>query len=214
MTDSTTSRAGLPLAAVLIVALAAGLGLWAGQRWFASAPADQPQLTRIIPFPEPRPLGEFTLDRGDGSQLDGASLRGHWTLAFLGFTHCPDICPTTLAQLAQVEKALGDLPESDRPRILFISADPERDTPELTEQYARFFSPTAIGVTADHARLEPFARALGMVYMQSPLENGDYSVDHSSSIALIDPQSRMAGLIRPPLDPAAIAADLRSLIQR
>lgn len=205
--------AKLPLAAVLLVALAAGLGLWAGQRFtagtgHASGAALSPQ---TVLYPQPRALPAFALDGGDGQRIDGAALQGRWTLVFLGFTHCPDICPTTLAQLARAEQQWADLPEARRPRILFVSADPERDTPQRTAEYARYFSPAALGATADHARLEAFARSLGLVYMKSDLGDGNYTVDHSSSIVLIDPQGRMAGLIRPPLDSTHIAADMRVL---
>jgi protein SCO1 len=210
MTDAPAPRsAGLPLAAILLVALAAGLGLWAGQRWFATPP--RAPLTATLLYPQPRDLPPFRLDGGDGTPIDATSLGGRWTLVFLGFTHCPDICPTTLADLGRAQKALQDLAPEIRPQVLFVSADPERDTPQKTAEYARFFSPGALGATADHARLEPFARSLGMVYMKSELENGDYTVDHSSRIALLDPQARLAGQIAPPLDVAKIAADLRIL---
>lgn len=211
MTDSPAPRAsGLPIAAVLIIALAAGLGLWAGQRWFSS-PAPAPMQTAFI-YPQPRELPPFRLDGGEGP-VDQAALQGRWTLVFLGFTHCPDVCPTTLAEIGRAQKLLADLPEAQRPRVLFVSADPERDSAETTAKYARFFSPDALGATAAHEQLEPFARQLGMVYMKSPLENGDYTIDHSTRIALLDPQARLAGQIAPPLDPQKIAADLRSLVE-
>ena len=210
-TTPAPRSAGLPLVAVLLIALAAGLGLWAGQRWFAPQPAVQQQLSSTVLYPQPRVLPEFQLDGGDGRPLDVATLRGRWHLVFLGFTHCPDICPTTLAQLAQAEKLLADLPEAQRPRIVFVSADPERDTPAKTAEYARYFSPGALGATADHTRLEPFVRSLHMVYAKSEGTNGEYSVDHTAYIALLDAEARHVGMIRPPLDPAQIAADLRLL---
>ena len=214
MTDTPPPRSkGLPLAGILIVALAAGLGLWAGERWFAQpSAAGVIALRNGVLFPQPRTLPAFALD-GDAGRIDAAALQGRWTLVFLGFTHCPDVCPTTLAQLAAAQKQLADLPEAQRPRILFVSADPERDTPKVTTDYARHFSPTALGATADAARLDPFVRSLGMVYMKSDLGNGEYTVDHSPNIALLDPQARFAGFLRPPLDTAQIAADLRQLAQ-
>jgi protein SCO1 len=212
MTDSPPPRRpGLPLAAILVVALAAGIGLWAGQRWFAAPSTQAVPMASGVLFPQPRTLPAFSLDGGDGTKIDAAALSGHWTLVFLGFTHCPDVCPTTLAQLAAAEKQWASLPEAKRPRILFVSADPERDSAKLTSDYARHFSPTAIGATADAARLDPFVRSLGMVYMKTDLGNGEYTIDHSATIALLDDQGRFAGFIRPPLDPAKIAADLRTL---
>jgi protein SCO1 len=206
--------ARLPLTAILIVAFAAGLGLWAGQRFMGGSQGATPALANGVLFPQPRTLPAFALDGADGKTIDVQALAGRWTVVFLGFTHCPDICPTTLAQLAQAEKALADLPAGKQPRILFVSADPERDTPKATADYARYFSPNAIGATADLARLEPFARSLGMIFVKTDLGNGDYTIDHSSSLALLDPNGAYAGVIRPPLDSAKIAADLRLLATR
>lgn len=215
MTETSAPRSsGLPLVAILLIALAAGLGLWAGQRWFARTATAPLQLATMALYPQPRPLPAFSLDGGDGAPFDAAALRGRWSLVFLGFTHCPDVCPTTMAQLAQIEKLLADLPEAKRPRIVLVSADPERDTAARTAEYARHFSPQAIGATADHARLEPFVRSLHMVYMKSDLPGGTYTVDHTSYIAVLDPEVRHVAMIRPPLDAAAIAADLRTLAGR
>jgi protein SCO1 len=210
MTSSPRRPATLPIYLVLAVALAAGIGLFAGQRW-ASGPAVDatPTLQNGLAYPQPRALPDFTLDTPDGT-LDGSALRGRWTLVFIGFTHCPDICPTTLAQLAEAGRR-SELPEGKRPQLLFVSVDPERDSPEQTANYVRHFSSDAVGATADHDRLEPFTRSLGMVYMHSPLDGGGYSVDHSSSVAVVDPQGRLVAQLRPPFDPARIAADLRSL---
>ena len=212
MTSASTPRSGrLPLAVVLIAALAAGLGLWAGQKTFLGASAlPQTQATRLLD--PPRALPAFALQGADGVRIDAGALRGRWTLVFLGFTHCPDICPTTLAELAKAEKLLADLPEPQRPRILFVSVDPERDTPEIAANYARYFSPTLLAATADVDTLTAFASALSMVFAKSPLPDGDYTIDHTSWVAVLDPQGNLAGFIRPPLDPAMIAADLRLLV--
>jgi protein SCO1/2 len=139
-------------------------------------------------------------------------LKGHWTVVFLGFTHCPDICPTTLAELAQAQKQWADLPDPVRPRVLFVSVDPERDTPDRIGEYAHAFHRDTLAATADIPSLEAFARSLSLVFMKVPAADGapasQYSVDHSAALAVLDPQGRMAGVIQPPLDPQAIAADL------
>jgi protein SCO1/2 len=95
--------------------------------------------------------------------------------------------------------------------VWFVSVDPERDTPGTLAKYAAFFSPDTRGGTAGEPALAEFARALGTVYMKSPLPNGDYEMEHSASLMLIDPQGRHAGLVRPPFDANAIAADLAAL---
>ena len=200
---------------ILVVALAAGLGLWAAQRWLGHGDATQPQLRAVRLFEQPRELPPFSLRQSDGTPLVPGELKGHWTLVFLGFTHCPDVCPTTLAELAQAQKRWAALPESTRPRVLFVSVDPDRDTPDRTGEYAHGFHRDTLAATADIPALEAFARSLSMVFIKVPAPAGApadrYSVDHSASIAVLDPQARMAGVITPPLDPKAIAGDLEKL---
>ncbi len=202
---------------ILTAALAAGLGLMAAWHLFdrSDSPA-APQLQTVTLLPQPRELPAFNLRQSDGSPLIPGELAGHWTLVFLGFTFCPDVCPTTLAELAQAQKQWETLPESTRPRVLFISVDPERDTPAKTGEYAHAFHPDTLAATADVPALEKFATSLGFVFMKVPGKHfdqnpQDYSVDHSAHIAVLDPQGRLAGWIRPPLQPQAIADDLRQL---
>src|SRR5690606_38811645 len=197
-------------------ALAAGLGLWAAQAWFGQpAGTPVPALQAVKLFEQPRELPAFSLQQSDGTPLVPGELQGHWTLVFLGFTHCPDVCPTTLAELAKAEKLwTAQLPVNKQPRILFVSVDPERDSPETTAKYAHYFSATATGATGDIDALGKFASSLNMVFAKTAVdEDGSYSIDHTSWVALLDPQARLAGFIRPPLDPVQIAADLRLLVE-
>ncbi|WP_028919604.1 SCO family protein [Pseudoxanthomonas suwonensis] len=204
---------------ILAAALAAGLGLLAAFHLLdrdATAPA--PELQTVTLLPQPRQLPAFNLRQSDGTPLVPGELAGHWTLVFLGFTFCPDVCPTTLAELAQAQKQWEALPESTRPRVLFVSVDPERDTPAKAGEYAHAFHPDTLAATADIPALEKFATSLGFVFMKVPGKGydqnpNDYSVDHSANIALLDPQGRLAGLIRPPFQPLAIARDLEVLDQ-
>ena len=201
---------------VLVVALAAGLGLWASQRYFGAAPASSwPQTQVVRLFEPPRELPAFSLRQSDGTQLVPGELRGHWTLVFLGVTHCPDVCPTTLAQLSQAQKQWASIPEAIRPRVLFVSVDPERDTPDRIGEYAHAFHKDTLAATANIPALEIFTRSLSLVFAKVPAPEGapadQYSVDHSASMAVLDPQGRMSGLVQQPLDPAAIAADLAAL---
>ena len=202
---------------IVIAALAAGLGLWVSQRHFAApspATANAPAVTSFTRLPEPRTLPAFALQQSDGSTLSGGELEGHWTVVFLGFTHCPDICPTTLAQLAGAQKQWASLPEASRPRVLFVSADPDRDSPKLTGEYAHAFHPDTLAATAPLPQLQAFARSLSLVFMKSPGASGkpdDYSIDHSAALVVLDPQARMAGVVQPPFDVKGIAADLALL---
>ena len=152
------------IAFILVAALAAGLGLWAAQRWTGHRAAPGPQLQAVKLFDAPRVLPAFSLQQSDGTPLVPGELKGHWTLVFLGFTHCPDVCPTTLAQLAQAQKQWAALPEPTRPRVLFVSVDPERDTPDRIGEYAHAFHRDTLAATTDVPALEAFARSLSRVY--------------------------------------------------
>jgi len=118
------------------------------------------------------------------------------------------------AQLAGAQKQWATLPAATRPRLLFVSADPERDTPQLVAQYAHAFHPDTLAATAPLPQLQAFARSLSLVFMKVPGASGaadDYSIDHSAALVLLDPQVRVAGVVQPPLDVKGIAADLATL---
>lgn len=203
---------------VLVAALAAALGLWAAQAFLGqSAAPPQPALKAARLFDPPRELPAFTLRQSDGTPLVPGELKGHWTLVFLGFTHCPDVCPTTLAQLSGAQKQWASLPEATRPRVLFVSVDPERDTPDHIGEYAHAFHRDSLAATADIPALEAFARSLSLVFAKSPAPEGapadQYSMDHSASLAVLDPRGRLAGFIQPPFEPGDIAADMRTLAE-
>ena len=211
-----SKRAPLLILAALV---AGGLGLWASQRMHgpvAPAVAPAPATKVVTVLPNARTLPAFELQQSDGTPLTADELKGHWTLVFLGFTHCPDICPTTLAQLAVAQKQWAAMPEASRPRVLFVSADPERDTPEMIGKYAHAFHPDTIAATAPIPQLQDFTRSLSLVFMKVPGDSGqpnDYSIDHSAALVLLDPQARMAGVVQPPLDIAGITSDLTALTQ-
>ena len=211
-----SKRAPLLILAALV---AGGLGLWASQRMHgpvAPAVAPAPATKVVTVLPNARTLPAFELQQSDGTTLTADELKGHWTLVFLGFTHCPDICPTTLAQLAVAQKQWAAMPEASRPRVLFVSADPERDTPEMIGKYAHAFHPDTIAATGPIPQLQDFTRSLSLVFMKVPGDSGqpnDYSIDHSAALVLLDPQARMAGVVQPPLDIAGIASDLTALTQ-
>lgn len=202
-------------AVLLLIVMAAGaLGLLASRFAFQAPPRPTlPAPQAIILLPTPRVLPRFSLQQANGAPLTPDTLKGHWTVVFLGYTHCPDVCPTTLAQLSAAQKQWSSLPEASRPRVLFVSADPERDTPERVARYARAFHPDSLAATAPIPELEKFARALSLVFMKSPDPEGgpDYAIDHSAALVLLDPQARMAGVAQPPFDIKGIADDLAAL---
>lgn len=195
---------------VAIVAIAGGVLL--ARAMLGDNATVQLELAKATLLDPPRALPEFTLTDHTGANFAAAQLKDHWSLLFFGFTHCPDVCPTTLGMLAQTEKALADLPAEQRPQIVLVSVDPQRDTPEQLASYVRFFSPSFTGVTGSQEAIDKFTRALGVPVAISPLANGGYSVDHSAAIFLIDPSGALRALFSTPHSPAIIAADYRRIV--
>jgi protein SCO1/2 len=192
------------LAAAALVALA--LGAFTASR--LSRPEPLVSGTRLG---EPRELAPFTLTDQDGRPYTQDALQGHWTLLFAGFTHCPDVCPTTLALMAQLRGRLGVAPE--RLELLFLSVDPERDTPERLKTYTAHFGAGLRGVTAPAAQLDALCANLGLAYIKVPgARDGDYTVDHSAALVLLDPQGRVAAYFQPPHRLDTLAADLSGIV--
>jgi protein SCO1/2 len=195
---------------VLLAAFAVLAGLAAGFVALRPAGVDIKSGTLLR---QPREIAEFSLQSEGGKAFTKADLAGRWSLIYVGYTHCPDVCPTTLAQLKAVEKGLG--PDAAKLRFIFLSIDPERDTPAALAQYAHYFSPDFLAVTGPNAQLDILGGSLGFVYQKVPGETPQsYLMDHSSAMILINPQAQLAGYITPPFDTPAIVADLRQLAER
>jgi protein SCO1 len=207
---SSSFRAGRVSATylILVAAVAAAIGLWLGGRTFAPS---APKLVAAVMYPAPRELPDFKLQRADGAALTKADWNGRWTVAFFGYTNCPDVCPTTLATFKQVFAKVEADGIADKVRFDFISVDPQRDTPEQLTKYVGYFDKDFVAATGSDEELTKLTRALGLIYSREPTGNGDYAVDHSASAVLIDPAGREVGLFRPPFDAKAIAADLKTL---
>ncbi len=194
---------------ILIVAVAAALGLWFGTRTFGTPPP--PHLETAVLYPTPRALPAFQLTRSDGQALTLANWQGHWTVAFFGYTNCPDVCPTTLAAFKQAWKLLDAAGVANTMRFDFISVDPARDTPEQLTKYVGFFNKDFIAATGTDDELTRLTRALGLLYSREQASDGNYAVDHSAAAVIIDPAGHQIGLFRPPFEAAKIAADLQTL---
>lgn len=169
------------------------------------------QLDRVAPslasgtwLPRPRAIADFALIGANGRTYSRADLARAPTLVYFGFTHCPDVCPTTLAKLAQVHRlaALATL------RVLFVSIDPGRDTPEAVGRYAHAFDPSFEGVTGRPEEIRAVARSFAVAVNRVELPGGDYTMDHSAVIFLVDPRGIVA-IFTPPFEVPALAADLR-----
>lgn len=131
---------------------------------------------------------DFHLNEADGKPVSLADYRGKVVLLFFGYTHCPQICPTTLADMAQVMRILGK--DADKVQVLFVTLDPERDTREKLAQYPPAFYPTFKGLSGDNMATAQAARAFGVFYEKQPNKNGGYELDHSAGTYLIAPGGR------------------------
>jgi len=130
-----------------------------------------------------------TLVDQDGRVRTREDFKGHVSLVLFGFTHCPDFCPTTLSKLADVLDRLGE--ERDRVQIDFITVDPERDTSGVLRDYLRAFGPNFVGLTGEPASIRKMAKTFKIFFQKKPLPGGDYTMDHSTVMYILDPQARV-----------------------
>lgn len=157
----------------------------------------------------PRAIAEFSLEAAAQQALTRASFAGRWTLLSIGFTHCPDVCPQVLTQLDAVVSRLPDSGEALQ--VVFVSVDPQRDSVRHLGEYVGYFNPDFIGATGSKGELDRLCESLGFAYLQVPDHAGRYSVDHSTAVALIDPQARVVGFFTQPIKIQAMVDDLRAL---
>lgn len=155
-------------------------------------------------LPQARALPEFHLQDLSGADFGLASLRGHPTLLFFGFTNCPDVCPTTLATLAQVQRTTP-LPGS---QVLFITIDPERDSAASLQVYLGAFNKSFIGARGNAAALAPLLKNLGAIAVRENLPDGSYTMDHSATLYLLDGRARLVAVFSPPFSAPKLTADL------
>lgn len=147
--------------------------------------------------------GPFSLTTAEGKTLTEKELRGAPFLVFFGFTHCPDICPTKLFEISEVLRAAG--PKGEKLRALFVSVDPERDTAETMKSYLGSFDPRIIGLTGERPAIEAAIKAYRAYARKVPLKDGDYTMDHTALVYLMDKNGGFVGAFnieRPPAEAA------------
>lgn len=183
------------LASILIL-IAAGVG-WLTYDWYRARTA-------------PGGFGEpFTLVDQSGQEITEAAFRGAPSAVFFGFTHCPEICPTTLFELDGWLAALGD--EGKNIRAWFVTVDPERDTPEIMDAYVGNVSERIRGITGEPTRVEAMVRSYGIYFKRVELDGGDYTMDHTASVLLLDRRGDFAGTIAYGENPETAIAKLKRL---
>jgi protein SCO1/2 len=152
---------------------------------------------------------DFRLLDAEGRSVQLADFRGRCVMLFFGFTQCPDVCPTALARAADVMRRLG--PRAERLQVIFVTVDPERDTPTVLREYPRAFHPRFIGLYADLATTEATAKAFKVVYRKVPT-GSSYTMDHTATSYVIDPIGRLRLAVRHEQDAVSVAADITRLL--
>jgi protein SCO1 len=151
--------------------------------------------------------GPFTLTDQNGRTVTDKDLRGHPFLVFFGFTHCPDVCPTSLFEISEVLGKLG--PDAQKVSAVFVTIDPERDTPAAMKDYLSSFNPRFVGLTGDPAAIAAVAKEYRVYVKKVPLDNGDYTMDHTALVYLMDKDGRFVTPFNLKRTPEDAAADLR-----
>ncbi len=196
------------LAAIAVVAIVTGV--WMSTRLLSSPSVP---LTATL-LPAPTELAEFSLLADDGSRFSREDFQDHWNLVFFGFTHCPDICPITLQVLANARRMMQEQGVDDLPRIVLVSVDPERDSPAVLAPYVAHFGDATVGITGDLAEIRKLTDGLGIFFEKSGDADGDYAVDHSSVVIVINPQGKFHALFGAPHKAENFAHDLPILMSR
>jgi len=202
-----TSRSKILSIALLCIAAAAGILLSSRHS------LRPPQLmtgTLLVPA---RPWSDFSLIDNHGRKFGPADLRGTWSFMFFGYTNCPDYCPSTLTTLAALEKQLRADKKLAPLRVIFVSVDAKRDTPAQLDKYVPYFDPEFIGLTApDQRTIESTVKQWNVFVAVQPAVDGNYTVDHSGDIFVIDPQGKLAAILTGPFTVEALSSDYRRIV--
>ncbi|MGI9289721.1 MAG: SCO family protein [Gammaproteobacteria bacterium] len=192
----------VPLVSIGLSALL--IGIWSATQLLQPQPLPETQAVTLISAP--RALPEFTMVNKDGQETGPELFQDKWSLVFMGFTSCGHVCPTKMVEMRMIHD------EVEEPlQVVFLSVDPNRDTPEAIKQYVEGFDSSFTGITGDEAAIESFANTVGAPYFVDTTP-GKYVVDHSSALFVIGPDASLVGVVTPPLDINLIASDLNQLM--
>ena len=198
------------LIAALAVLLPAGLMIYT----YLQRPANlavPPQLLSVL-WPQAKPLQAFQLTDQHDRTFNLKRLQGHYSLLFLGYTYCPDICPTTLAGLNILLQDLGK--DCATCQVVFITVDPQRDTSQRLAEYVGYFNPEFIALTGDTEAIKQLSKQMGAMFIKEPTDaNGNYAMSHTASVFLVNPQAQIIGTFSFPHDPVQMARDLRQIMK-
>jgi len=176
----------------------------------AAVPTENATLLR-----EPRTITPFKLSTHSGTSFSSDSLRGKWTIFSFGYTSCPDICPTALATLSQMDKQLDHDQFSAPYQVVFLSVDPERDSLKRLAEYVPHFNSSFLGITGDPQEIVAFTRQVGVIYAKSETTDSamGYLMDHSATFVLTNPKGEFHAVFSPPHKPLSLSKDLQTIVQ-
>lgn len=200
---------------ILVALIALVVGLTVSKVLNSQRQLDPTQLldAGIVLLPQSRPVPALSLTDQDGETVKLDELKGQWTLLFFGYTFCPDICPTTLAELRQLNGMLPDAVRAEL-RTILVSVDPNRDTPAQLKEYLGYFNAGFQGLTGPLDDIQSLANGVGIPFIPGDTSKENYTVDHSGNLVLIGPDGRQRGFIRAPLRVQKLAEQLPELISR
>ena len=201
------------LSAIFIIgciALGAGLGVYTSE-YYSVKTTEKPEIAGFL-WPDPRVIQPFEVIDQHNQPFGLDNLQGKWSFLFFGFTHCPDICPITLTLLKQVQDNLALQNKSDNVQMIFVTVDPERDTPEQVAEYVRYFDESFIGLTGTPEQIASLTNQMGVVHIKNEETTpGEYLVDHSASIFLISPAGQWLAIFSAPHNTDDIATRFMSI---
>ncbi|MBS7662793.1 SCO family protein [Pseudomonas lalucatii] len=199
---------------ILVAVVALVLGLTVNKVLTSQGQADPTALldAGIVLLPQSRDLPELSLVDQDGQAFRVDQLEEQWSLLFFGYTFCPDICPATLAELRQLRTLLPAEARANL-RVVLVSVDPQRDTPEQLKKYLGYFDAEFIGLTGEPEAIQKLANAVSIPYIPADTSEENYTVNHSGNLVIIGPDGTQRGFIRAPLKNAKLAAQLPALLK-
>lgn len=197
---------------LLFIVVVVGLSVYSKLR-LPTLSEEELRAEGVFTLPRPRDIAPFALVDHNGDAYDNARLQGRWTFIFFGFTHCPDICPTSMSEMGQADRALRDGGElQDGFQGILVTVDPERDTQALLGQYATAFSPRFYGVRGDREATAQFAQQVSAAFGKVPSDDeAGYTMDHTGNIIIINPRGHYHGFIKLPHKAETIRLAYQSL---
>lgn len=180
---------------IALIAIGSGIGIFSARQQRVQLPV---QIQGLM-WPNPKSLQPFTTIDQNGREFGLGNLQGKWSFLFFGYTRCPDICPITLTIMDKVYKQLESMQQQSEVQMIFVSVDPERDTSEQLHSYVSYFNKGFVGLGGSLEQIQALTRQIGIAYFhEQPTATGDYMVDHSASIFLIDPQGQLIAILSAP----------------